>query len=198
MRQWQISALRAQTASSHFKLQPSTWRINITPQQWKAKDTGKGGQGKWSLQVSFPLLSHCCPRSSACLYPGQLAVLYLGFQCELSCRGSQAPAVACRIWESLNHRRVGICVEGQAGASAWHWMGVLTYGCPEWQRRNWFAFRGSRTTAARPFFRRLPPTGKLKKNRRSPQETQFIFLSASSHFSFLLSTHIKKKFKKKS
>lgn len=102
--------------------------------------------------------------------------------------------MACGIWESLNHRKVGICVEGQTAASAHErGKGALTHRCPEWWRGNWFAFRSTRTTATQPFFHRLPPTGKLKKNRRSPQETQFIFLSTSSHFSFLLSIHIKKK-----
>lgn len=101
--------------------------------------------------------------------------------------------MACGIWESLNHRKVGICVEGQTAASAHErGKGALTHRCPEWWRGNWFAFRGTRTMVTRPFFHRLPPTGKLKKKRRSPQETQFIFLSTSSHFSFLLSIHIKK------
>lgn len=34
--------------------------------------------------------------------------------------------MACGIWKSLNHGRVGICVEGQAAASARHWEGKGT------------------------------------------------------------------------
>lgn len=186
MTQWQISALPAQTASSDFKLPPSVLRINTTPQQWKAKHAGKGGWEKGRLLVSFPLLSPALPSKLCLPIPRELHCLENG--------GWQHSTWGFRVsWAAedhkllrwlagfgtLNHRRVGICVEGQTASSARErGKGALTHRCPEWWRGNWFAFGGTRTTATQPFSHFLPKQASWRETGEAHKK--------SSLFSFLL------------
>lgn len=145
------------------------------------------------------------PRSSASSYPGlhcleNSSCLRHAQDVRASSSGykSRAPAAACGIWKSFDCGRIQMQAERYRAASAQLFCERRMAGSakpqpPGWQRGNRFAFRGTRD----PFFHHLPhnvQAQKIKKrnNRRGPQETQFIFLSPSSPFSFLLSTLQKK------
>lgn len=152
----------------------------------------------------FPLL--CFPNAAhgalpahtqGAALPGeqQLVIQYLGLQSKVSCWGSGAPAVACGVWESLNYGRVGICVEEQAAASAWHWEEKESANprAPGVMERKLVWLQRQKNHSNSAFLSLSPPNRQVEEKQEKPtRNVVFIFVSASPHFSFLLSTYIKK------